>query len=146
MKTKAIVYPLMMIMALLGLLFYEHLKTETTLPSEGWSRSVDFGVTSSILSHPYATRSADFSHIYFPTEKGVVHLTLNQQLKVQRRSMLPLQIPSNTHLWANEKRLIFVDQSELKLYDGNTAKTLAKNVTNFCANKESLLYWNESEF
>jgi hypothetical protein len=145
MKTKAIVYPLIMIMALLGLLFYEHLKTETTLPSEGWSRSIDFGVTSSILSNPYATRLADFYHIYFPTEKGIAHLTLNQQLKVEQRSTLPLQIPSNTHLWANEKRIIFVDQSELKLYDGDTTKTLVKNVTNFRVNKESLLYWNENE-
>jgi hypothetical protein len=145
MKTKAIVYPLIVIIALLGLLFYEHLKTETALPSEGWSRSINFDVTSSIISNPYVTRSEDFYYLYFPTEKGVIRLTLNEQLKVKQRLTLPIQVPSNTHLWAHEKHLIFVEQSELKLYNGKTTKTLAKNVTNFTVNKDTLLFWKENE-
>ncbi|NDI35786.1 hypothetical protein [Chengkuizengella sediminis] len=144
-KRKAFFLPFIFTLFIIGLLLYLDLQDETSIPSEGWSRSLTLPVQEDYISKPFILEDGDLYHIYSPTNKDVSHLVVDESLEVQSHVKLPVIVPSSSNMWAVRNELIFIKNNTIQKYDGDSITELEHNVEGLVANQDQVVFWQEQE-
>ena len=143
MKNKLIALSLVIILSILGFLYWNSLQDQTKLPSEKWSRT-----------YPIHTVVSNFSKLQSIADDNgyTISLTDFNKLEVldcdaelsckQNRTIDNLNTYKNS--WSNKMDSYFIRENNLIHLNKSAGETtIATDVANFTMNENKLVYWTE---
>ncbi|MCP8970702.1 hypothetical protein [Ectobacillus ponti] len=144
MRNRQIWLPLLVVLALLTLVFYEHMKLQIALPASGWSRSVPLEAEAPLKLNTFVQKGQNAYHVY-TTGQQVVHAVYDGALHVQQSEKLPAAVPEHSPLWADGKRVVYLQNGSLTESNGGEQKVMDTEVRGFLPSAGQLVYWKDAE-
>jgi hypothetical protein len=124
---KALILPVVIVLFLIGLVVWNNIQQETSLPNKDWSRSISMPAES-ISAEPIVYKQNDQYVVHAQQKEGIQTLHLDEKLNVVSNKTTKLPLDSRGNFWTNGKETAFISNGDLLLYKGKTKKVLDKNV------------------
>ncbi|UOY93046.1 hypothetical protein MUG87_02610 [Ectobacillus sp. JY-23] len=144
MNKKAILIPVCLLICIFSLLYYEHIKIQTALPSKDWSRSFFINLQSDMPLNAFVRSDSDY-HVYTLQKNNVLHTVLNENMDIKTQYVVNVRASFNSRLWGKDEDIMYIHNGELQFSNGKDVRTIAQDVVNFRSLPESVLYWKEKE-
>jgi hypothetical protein len=135
-KLKAFGLPFMIMLALIGVLYFQQLQTLTELPNKNWSRSIPFNMETA--EKPIVFQNGN--DVFFSEKDKVHHYTISKGLDVKNEGDIPFTVPRGYPFWTDGRQFVTLSQGALKL-SGEKEKVIAENVAGTAAHSGKIVYW-----
>jgi hypothetical protein len=135
-KMKAFGLPLIIMLTLIGVLYFQQLQTLTELPNENWSRSIPFNMKAD--EKPIAFQNGN--EVFYSEKNKVHHFSVNEGLEVKNKGDISFTVPRGYSFWTDGEQFITLSQGTLKL-SGADEKVIAEDVTGISTRSDKVVYW-----
>ncbi|WP_010172115.1 hypothetical protein [Bacillus coahuilensis] len=140
-KIYKIGIPTFLVLLFLGLLYFQQLQSNLTLPSENWSRSIslqtEIDKKEQIL--------VDDNNIFTPSSNGIIHTTLDSGLKIVSQEKIPVTFPLGATYWTNGTYTYFIQDKNLMVYTEDKTSIVFEDVTQFVELQEYIFFISANE-
>ena len=135
-KLKAFGLPSVIIVILIGVLFFQQLLRLTELPNENWSRSIPFSMETD--EKPIVFQSGN--EVFYSEKDKVHHFSLNEELDVSNEGDISFTVPRGYPFWTDGEQFITLSQGVLKI-SGSNERVIAEDVTGVATGSDKVIYW-----
>ncbi|WP_421378893.1 hypothetical protein ACOJQI_14010 [Bacillus salacetis] len=135
-KMKAFGLPIVIMLALIGILYFQQLQTLTELPNENWSRSIPFDMETD--EKPIVFQNEN--EVFYSEKNKVHHFSINEGLEVTNEGDISFTVPRGYSFWTDGKKFITLSQRVLKV-SGEDEKIIAEDVTGVSTRSDNIVYW-----
>lgn len=143
---KAVLFPIITVVLLVGLLFYQYMSMQTSLPSKGWSRSISLDIQSENPAKPVLRHEGNSNHVYVPLGQTIAHAVYDSKLKLKKQEQIPIQVPFFSKLFVKKQQFLFNKDSNLIVHNKNGKEAvIEKGVTSFSSHDETVVYWKNNQ-
>ncbi|OZM57198.1 hypothetical protein CIB95_06955 [Lottiidibacillus patelloidae] len=137
------VIPAIITFVLILLLFVEQVNEKTSFPSEGWSRSISFNEVSDGRTYFISTNENGSFEAYTPADNELLHLTINEDLEVTNKEIIPVELHKRKDFWAKDNDVIYLDeQKNLVLFSNGKNAVISENVNGASFDENTILFWD----
>jgi hypothetical protein len=144
MNKKAILYPLLGLLIIIGIYYSQNLIWEQKLPSPNWSRSYPINVHSTQKINPYVVNIDNKANIYFKTDTNITHLSCST-IKCKTVKSFPVKTTLYSSIWGYKGAIAYLDKGILWIEKNGKKSKLDDDVLNFQGNQGTIIYWKEKE-
>ncbi|KUP06448.1 hypothetical protein Q75_07895 [Bacillus coahuilensis p1.1.43] len=140
-KIYKIGIPTFLVLLFLGLLYFQQLQSNLTLPSENWSRSISLQTE---IDKKEQILIED-NNIFTPSSNGIIHTTLDSELKVVSQEKIPVTFPLGATYWTNGTYTYFIQDKNLMVYTEEKTSIVFEDVTQFVELQEYIFFISANE-
>ncbi len=144
MSKKAIFFPLLILLIIIGVYYSQNLIWEQKLPSPNWSRSFPIDIQSTQKTNPYVENIDNKASIYFKTDKDITHLVCTT-INCTTVNRSPVKTTVYSSIWGYKGAIAYIDKGNLMIEKSGKKTKLDQNVLNFQGNQRTIVYWKEKE-
>ncbi|MFZ0370530.1 MAG: hypothetical protein WAM07_13130, partial [Halobacillus sp.] len=144
MLKKSLVWaaPVIISIAAVLLLFAENYSDVTEPPTEGWSRGIKLGLTSTVTKPHLKSLKEGQLDVSYLTEEGVKKDTFNQDFELVSEETISIPVDKFTEFSWSGQHLIYSDYQSI--FIGESGEKLS-DISDFFPLKDQTLYSKEEE-
>ncbi|WP_431804392.1 hypothetical protein [Halobacillus andaensis] len=135
------IWPTLVILIGIGLLFYENYLKVTEPPSKNWSREIELGLTPS-TNLPIIQKTTDNLKTSYLTNDGVNIRSFDNSFTIIEEEMHPIPYDKWTKYYLDEDHLLYSDY--YSMYDGESNEKIS-DIQQFIALDQFVLYQYDME-